>query len=901
MTSELITTFLSSLHQTFRDRISSALLIPVTTALIALVFLDGSTRDWDWYTKLWDKAGAVEKALLVGVVAFGVLFVVAALDSLTPQVNRLFEHGVWPLGMMGKNHYREKWDDLNKKRLGWEELYGEFKGWFWPQSDPPASSDDDELAPDPSWRTGMRLLTLTVADDHLPDKLKAGQVVNLHTLTGGILLHGGALVTEVSTTTEEETIDGNAIALREITVAVPPETIRELAAVPADKLLISRRASPKPTPFWNAGAGWTRRWIVAAQQPKRTDEKPESGDLIRLLPAGGQTEIDATFCERIGDRWIVAFKEEDLGTVPDLAVFRDSEQRASWSGGTKPVPLLSAFTPQWGALPAVNIAQFSVHCGVITVDQEDYRAEELILDKNALVNRYATGRIPEGSPLLQASISPADQDVKIVSWDEKWGNPPVPGKFCHFRTKTKGPTGVLFNCRMLDDGKVAIPTKAALTKDSRLLYSNGGALPASPSNVGGLAPWYWETAVEYRVRTIPPPKPDAFDVLVFPGGDADAMEAVSPAEGTGDRPQAPLAPKLAEGIAATAVEVAPPADATAPAPGIETQSVSPPAGSSESPRTASSATPAIIASVDTTSGIVTVLARRPVTNPDGPRRIDGSYLRDRQDLIDKLCNEMDPDKALELAKQLRDLVQVAHAHLQLDAEFQPARGLRMKLANTEGDGDGRRVRETLQFWVDQSREELNLQLPRNRNLVVGTELGNIVQTITSHGHEAYGMHTPLTLSRILAKVPAEARKGLDAAKEQITLLQWSFVASLIVAIAGAGMLFRDGAPWLLPIALYAVAGVALPIACLRGLRSAGLNYAAEAKFLMDSQRGLVLDALGIGRPKGESGKALIHKERVLWNTVGQWLEYGTEDYSVDAPTYTVPPAKGDAPAKEAAS
>lgn len=872
MTPELLTTFLSSLHQTFRDRISSALLIPLTTAAIALVFLHGSTQGWEWYTALWKDAGAVERALLVGVVAFGVLFCAAALDALTSPVNRVFERGPWGYAILATKEYRHRWDELDTQKLGWEALYTEFKTWFPGRDDVPVAPEaGTDLAPDSSWRSGMRLLALVVADDHLPHKLKAGQVVNLSTDAKTVLVPGGALVTDVSATTDEDTIDSRAITLREITIVVPPDAIRELAAMPVESVFVSRRVPPAPTPFWDVDAGWTRRWIVPATgEGNLASCEPEAGDLLVLTPPTGNLMIVATFCERIGSRWVVALRENDLGDTFNLAALRDLQSPSTWTRGTAPVPLLTAAVPAWAALPQTDVCEIPVQQGTVTILDTDYRADDLVLDADALANRYATGEMALGSPILTSRVSPADSDLAIVAWRKIWetdtASMPEAGRFCHFRETTGSTTKVRFNCRMLENDQVAIPTSADLTDDARLLYSNGGALPNAPSDAGGLAPWSWHAATEQRISISPMLRLGAYNVLVIPAGATTACEAT---QAVGDA-----------------------------VPGrVEFNAISPPAGTGHLREAASTAIPAIIYGID--GKTVIVLAERPIANPDGPRSIDGSYLKNRECLIEEVLNETDPKQACTSATQLRNLVEVAHAHLTLDAEFQPARSLRTRLAATNAASEGRRVREAIQYWVDQSRERLTLTMPLNRNLIVGTEFGNIVQTIASHGHEAYGMHTPVTLSRIIAKVSADDRKPLDAAKDQISLLQWSFITSLVVAIAGSWMLFRDGVPWWQPIVLYTVAGIAIPAACLSGLRSAGLNYAAEAKFLMDSQRGLVLDALGIDRPKGEAAAELILEERNLWNAVGQWLEYGTEDHPLGVPAYTLPPAAGgSAGAKE---
>jgi len=867
MAPTLLTEILTELQKTLRGKVSEGLLLPATAATVVLVFIHGWAYGWEWYAEVWSAAGVVERFLLVAATLFGFLLVVFALDALTPLVNRLFLGGVWGWRIIWRQAYRKRWDHHKRRTEEWEAASNAFSRLFPPRGKVEAQgAEDPVLAPDASWWSGMVNLSISFPASSVPRELKVGSIIDLRLRFEDSrgLVPGGLLVRGVSDASGAVGGDDGSEGHRQVTLAIPPEDVAKVASLSPNRLVISTRIIPAATPLWKPDQPWTRRWINAIAGA--TD--PDPGDLIRL--AHGKKSVQATFCERVGDRWIVALR---LGDVPVSPWLRGSDsETVAWEIEKEIIPTASGDIQQWSNVVTrqINPLPVEVLRGRVTIGRLRYASGELFLTEENLRNRYTLEEVKSGLPFSRRLFNPDGPPLQLKVWNSAWAQLVEPetltiGRFCHFQLSCEpGPTTVVFNCRLLSgqDGGwvVAMPDDIPLTDSSRILFANAkGALRDAPSLSGEGVPFCWkvtereieverESQLQYGSCLVFVPNSNAGDVSSQHDNTMSPAQVTAPDRATAN-PVEPLA------------------------------------------------IPGIVRSTDQGDGKRKVLVPEEFEHSEPDSWRFKNHLSRPLDDIRSLIEAPNEERARDAAWKVFTMVDVANKHLQLDADSQLA-----KQTWEQAQALEREMRQAVQHWVDQSRAKYKLYFPQNRNQVVATRFGNIIQTIESYGHEIYGMHTPVMLARIIKLVDDKTRGPYTAAQERATLLQWSLISALVIAVGGPAMLIHSGAPWLQPLMLYLIAGVAVPAACLQGLTSTGLAIAGEAEFLMDSQRGLVFDALGIQRPKADSAQALQTLERDTWMDTAQWLEYGTDDYRINFDkqvTYQVPPVKADSgPAKE---
>jgi hypothetical protein len=415
-----------------------------------------------------------------------------------------------------------------------------------------------------------------------------------------------------------------------------------------------------------------------------------------------------------------------------------------------------------------------------------------------------------------------------ATWDTRWAaKRPEPGSFCHIRLTPGTTTRIAFNCEMTDERRLKLPPGIAPGDCARVLYTTKqGVFPKAPYRDGAGQPA--EVAARETTVTVRYQRP-------YVAGEHVAI-------------------------------------------------ISRPSRTRFGRRSDPIVRPAIVQEFNGNTGRLKVLVVGETIPSAEAVWTTTDFLHQSRNFPARLVSATSYRSATEAARDFITALDVAAAYRKLDGGARNAGAFLRKMESEKQD-----TRQAIQYWVDRSRQEWNLHYPANPNQVVATSYGNIVQTIASHGHEVYGMHTPVMLSRLIKLVDAKVLAAYSDAQERIALLEWSFLSGLVIAIAGSWMLFASGAPWWQPILLYLVAGLLVPLACLHGLGSAALRFAEEAKFLIDTQRGLVFDAMGVARPDADTPTDLYGQERAAWTHTGQWLQYGGEDYRPQIPDYTIPP------------
>lgn len=178
--------------------------------------------------------------------------------------------------------------------------------------------------------------------------------------------------------------------------------------------------------------------------------------------------------------------------------------------------------------------------------------------------------------------------------------------------------------------------------------------------------------------------------------------------------------------------------------------------------------------------------------------------------------------------------------------------------------------------LDRQRKAFRLYYPRQEHQVEATAFGNVIAAVHSYAEETYGLDATLVLPRLQSILKDESLERLKKAEENVDLLQWSGIMTLLVGIAGSLMLCHHGPLWV-PVVMFLSSVLLYYFVFYSATISAALSYSDQLKIAFDSQRGALMSVIGIAPPLDKDGKITVSAEKTAWKEIGKWWEYGDKD------------------------
>lgn len=153
--------------------------------------------------------------------------------------------------------------------------------------------------------------------------------------------------------------------------------------------------------------------------------------------------------------------------------------------------------------------------------------------------------------------------------------------------------------------------------------------------------------------------------------------------------------------------------------------------------------------------------------------------------------------------------------------------------------------------------------------VMPTRLGNILRAAEDHALDRYGINAIVVWPRLYVLLPDQFTSALAAAKVPLDLMAVIGVLGAAFTVAGTAIA-AVMLPWYVPLAC-AVGGLLVTSLAYEGAVQAARPYAQLVRAGFDVHRGLLLDAIGLSRPRSYGG------ERGQWQQLSRlWLQGAPE-------------------------
>jgi uncharacterized repeat protein (TIGR01451 family) len=188
-------------------------------------------------------------------------------------------------------------------------------------------------------------------------------------------------------------------------------------------------------------------------------------------------------------------------------------------------------------------------------------------------------------------------------------------------------------------------------------------------------------------------------------------------------------------------------------------------------------------------------------------------------------------------------------------------------------------------WNEFGRS-LNNEFPEQRDLVLPTQLGNVIRSFEDYPHRQYGIRAITLWPRLVAKVDKDYAAAIDDAKTSLDfMLNGSFLSGVTaVALLVLGLLYPSNLSslssliiWVIEIGLFGVTAWLLYLASI-GRASA---WGATVRAAFDLYRWDLLKQLGYRRVP-----ATMAEERELWENISVRMIVG-ETPRLRLPEYSV--------------
>lgn len=226
---------------------------------------------------------------------------------------------------------------------------------------------------------------------------------------------------------------------------------------------------------------------------------------------------------------------------------------------------------------------------------------------------------------------------------------------------------------------------------------------------------------------------------------------------------------------------------------------------------------------------------------------------------------------------------VGRAKVQFDALLARWCGMRTLLyASNPPDVLRDKRPEIVEHWI-KIGQAVNSGLPSRRELVLPTQLGNVIRSFESYPDVQYGMDSIVLWPRLIAVIDKEYAAAIDDSKASFDFMINSAVlsAAMSAAILLTGLL--NPVPlavaswfsvWLIEVVMFAVLSHGFYLLSIG--RAAAWGQLVKGAF--DLYRGSLLRKLGF-----EQTPATRSEERLLWDDISVQILYG------DSPRVVLPP------------
>lgn len=908
------TGLLSDLQDYFKKQISVATLYPLLLVAIALGLMAANIVGFDRVEQSWSTLSGLDQALL-GLLSV-VFFLAAAyvLAGLQGSVARLFQ-GDWPIwlertlaGKPGERH-RSEWARRNNRVDEIKAAYQTIDrvranlNSAMPDSETMhaaralsryavlaaddlaatsesaatlgfvgavtrralASGDaigpDDVVMPlDRTWTHGMEFVEVACDANHAVEGLAAGHLVHVYSSSphGVPINPGGSLVIDVSRPSAGPGAPANT--LLGITLAVPPEWVGRLSAARTHAdLSISVRPAPPHAPLWDTRP-LTRRWLPSFGTVPADPLMPgDIRDITYQFPDQPAITLHrATFLEATDGGWVFGLADAE---AVRLARGGDAARIVSPAAGDVTVELgFSSFTyPAFAALQAQDAypLQATVN-GSATVRQGSLFAvntafSDAVLDHSELTGRFAAVALPEQQPIPRSGLAPGPQQRLFhpapdalrnrltalrqqLQQLRQGANGRDPCVHLVYPAATGDPSDwrrVVLNCSVRElpnnQFRVVVPVAAG---DLVASTAPTDVIPA-PSAVHSDSE-FWPAAVE-RVFSYPPQGRAGAPQL------ADCQGSMAGVVLRWRDPQPPRA-YVDQRYRALVRRV--------PLAGETTWTLLLP----ESPPH-----PALLEWLLPVKYLDPIIAYFESLPDSGP----GSAARWLEELRDPTTHTLHTDVFPPLGWAILALQDLAP--LATPAQKERISQLENRIAPILRDADSEAL-----YRFDQQTKQFQSFYPQEAVAVAPTSIGNVLRAVDSYCNQVYGIDTALLLPRLQVVLDIPTLQQLQNAQDQVQLLEWTWLGVMTVGVVGTVMNLLAAQL----VLAFLLALIAFPLAALvvyPAAVGATVRYAESLRLAFDSERGKVLDMLGIDPPSEIDQDA----ERQLWGHIATWLQYGS--------------------------